>query len=213
MNSDLLYQEDAWQCLTMLMELINKGSVPYCGSNDNKATGVSLSEILFSFMLEKYIVCAALGLSSPSFESNIVLYITPTYTSSMQELIMQGLQQKLGKSCFRCKKNTWHVEFNYILQPQKYLIIVVHWFRCINNNFTKDICYIPMDMTVVLGLHKLSLQATIDHHEPSMYSGLYTASINCCRKIIPLQRQQNYGVWNDWYQKVIWCLIMYKLTT
>ena len=27
-----------------------------------------------------------------------------------------------------------------------------------------------MDMTVVLGLHKLSLQATIDHHRPSMYS-------------------------------------------
>ena len=32
---------------------INKGSVPYCGSNDNNSTGVSLSEILFSFMLEQ----------------------------------------------------------------------------------------------------------------------------------------------------------------
>ena len=39
-----------------------------------------------------------------------------------------------------------------------------------------------MDMTVVLGLHKFSLQATIDHHGPSMYSGHYTASINCCKK-------------------------------
>ena len=47
---------------------------------------------------------------------------TPTYTSSMQELIMQGMQQKLEKSCFRCKKNTWHVEFNYILQPLEYHI-------------------------------------------------------------------------------------------
>ena len=37
-----------------------------------------------------------------------------------------------------------------------------------------------MDMTVVLGLHKFSLQATIDHHGPSMYYGHYTASINCC---------------------------------
>ena len=27
-------QEDASECLMMLMELINKGSVPYCGSND-----------------------------------------------------------------------------------------------------------------------------------------------------------------------------------
>ena len=70
----------------MLIEVINKGSVPYYGSNDNNSTGVSLSEILFSFMLEKYIVYDACGLRSPSFESSSVLYITPTYASSMQEL-------------------------------------------------------------------------------------------------------------------------------
>ena len=39
-----------------------------------------------------------------------------------------------------------------------------------------------MDMTVVPGLHKFSLQATIGHQGPSMYSGRYTASINCCKK-------------------------------
>ena len=74
------------------------------------------------------------------------------------------------------------VESSYLLQPPKYLIIVVNRFRYINNNFTKDRCSIPMDMTVVLGLHKFSLQATIDHHGPSIYSGHYTASINCCKK-------------------------------
>ena len=36
----------------------------------------------------------------------------------------------------------------------------------------------PMNMTAVLGLHKFSLQATIGHHGPSMYSGHFTASIN-----------------------------------
>ena len=71
---------------------------------------------------------------------------------------------------------------NYILQPPKYLTIVVNRFRYINNNFIKDICSIPMDMTVVLSLHEFSLQATIDHHGPSMYSGHYTASINCCKR-------------------------------
>ena len=101
---------------------------------------------------------------------------------SMQELIMQGMQQKWEKSCFRCKKNTWHVESNYILQPPKYLIIVVNQFRYIDKNFTKDRCSIPMDTTVALGLHKFNLQANIDHHGPSMYSGHYTASINCWEK-------------------------------
>ena len=137
---------------------------------------------LFSFMLEKYVVCDACGLRSPSFESSSVLYITPTCTSSMQELIKQGMKQQLETSCFRRKKNTWHVESNYLLQPPKYLIIVVNRFRYINNNFTKDRCSIPMNMAVVFGLHKFSLQATIDHHGPSMYSDHYTASINCCKR-------------------------------
>ena len=43
-----------------------------------------------------------------------VLYISPTDTYSMQNLILQGLQQKLQKSCFRSYKNTWHVESSYI---------------------------------------------------------------------------------------------------
>ena len=58
-------QVDASECLKMLIKLINKGSVPYCGYNDINSTGVSLSEILFSLMLEKYIVCDACGLRSP----------------------------------------------------------------------------------------------------------------------------------------------------
>ena len=175
-------QQDSSECLLMLIEIINKGSVPYYGSHVSNSTGVFLSDILFSFMLEKYIVCNVCGLRSPSIESSGVLYISPTHTSSMQELIMQGLQQKLEKSCFRCNKNTWHVESNHILQPPNYLIIVVNRFRYINNQFTKDKCSIPMDMTVVLGYHKFSLQATIDHHGPSIYSGHYTTSVNCCNR-------------------------------
>ena len=175
----------------MLIELINR--VPCCRSNDNNSTRVSFSEILFSFMLENNIVCDACGLRSPTFEFSSVLYITPTCTSSKQELIKQAIEQELERSCFRCNKNTLHVESNYISQPPKYFIIVVDRFRYINNNFTKDRCSIPMDMTVVLRLHEFHLQATIDHHGPSMYSGHYTSSINCCKNIL-LQRQKKYGV-------------------
>ena len=39
-----------------------------------------------------------------------------------------------------------------------------------------------MDTTVRLGPLKFSLRATIDHHGPSIHSGHYTASINCCKK-------------------------------
>ena len=151
-------------------------------SSTTSPMGASLSDILFSFVLEKYIVCDACGLRSPSFESSSVLYISPTSTSSMQNLILEGLQQKLQKSYSRCNKNTRHVESSYILQPSKYLLLFVNWFRYIHNNFTKDWCPIPMDTTVRLGHLKFSLQATIDHHGPSIHSGHYTASINCCKK-------------------------------
>ena len=118
-------------------------------------------------------------LSEPMME---VLYISPTDTSSMQDLILQGSQQKLQKSCSRCNKNIWHVESSYILQPAKYLLLFVNWFRYINNNVTKDRCSIPMDKTVMLGPLEFSLRATMDHHGPSIHSGHYTASINCCKK-------------------------------
>ena len=159
----------------------HKGSMPD-SSSTTSPMGASLSDILFSFVLEKYIVCNVCGLRSPSFESSSVSYISPTSTSFMQNLILEGLQQKLQKSCSRCNKNTRHVESSYILQPPKYLLLFVNRFRYINNNFTKDGCPIPMDMTVRLGPLKFSLQATIDHHGPSIHCGHYTASINCCKK-------------------------------
>ena len=130
----------------------------------------------------KYIFCDVCGLRSPSFESSSVLYISSTDTSSMQNLILQRLQQKWQKSCSRCNKNTWHVESSYILQPPKYLLLFVNRFRYINNNVTKDRCSIPMYTTVRLGPLKFSLRATIDHHGPFIHSGHYTASINCCKK-------------------------------
>ena len=151
-------------------------------SSTTSPTGASLSDILFSFVLEKYIVCDVCGLRSPSFESSSVLYISPTETSSMQNFILEGLQQKLQKSCSRCNKNTRHIESSCILQPPKYLLLFVNRFRYINNNITKDRCPILMDTTVRLCPLKFSLQATIDHHGPSIDSGHYTASINCCKK-------------------------------
>ena len=88
--------------------------------------------------------------------------------------------------------------------------IIVNRFNYVNN---KDRCSIPIDMTVLHGLHKFSLQATIDNHGPSMYSGHYNTSINCCKNIL-LQRQQNYEIWNDWYQNSSAAYVaMYELIT
>ena len=165
----------------MLINIIDKGSMPD-SSSTTSPMGASLSDLLFSFVLEKYIVCEVCELRSPSFESSSVLHISPTDTPSMQNLILEGLQQKLQKSCSQCNKNTQHIESSYILQPPKYLLLFVNRFRYLNNNIIKDWCPIPLDTTVMLGPLKFNLQATIDHHGPSIDSGHYTASINCCKK-------------------------------
>ena len=143
----------------MLINILHKGSLPDSNSS-TYPVGASLSDILFSFVLEKYIVCDVCGLRSPSFEFSSVLCISNTDTSSMQNFILQGLQQKLQKSCSRCNMNAWHVEsiYIYILQPPNYLLLVINLFRYINNNVTKDKCSITMDTTVRLGPKKFSLR-------------------------------------------------------
>ena len=100
----------------------------------------------------------------------------------MQDLILQGMQQQLQKSCSRCNKYPWRVGSNYVLQHPKYLLLFVNRFRYTNNNVTRDRCSIPVDTTVMLGPLKFSLRATINHHGPSIHSGHYTASINCWKK-------------------------------
>ena len=40
-----------------------------------------------------------------------------------------------------------------------------------------------MDLTIALDPHKLSLQATINHLGPSMYSSHYSTSINCKKEV------------------------------
>ena len=68
-------QQDSTECLLMLINIIDKGSMPD-SSSTTPPTGASLSDILFSFVLEKYIVCDVCGLRSPSFESSSVVYFT-----------------------------------------------------------------------------------------------------------------------------------------
>ena len=141
----------------------------------------------------------------PPFGYSLCVNETPTYTSIIQELIMQGMQQKLQTPCLRFEKNTWYVESHYNSQPPKYFIIANDRFKYINNDITKGKHFIPMDMTIMLGIHTFSLHATIDHQGPHMYSGHHTTSVNCCENIL-MQRQHKYGVWNEWYKERIYCI-------
>ena len=148
---------------------------------NNLSYGGLLYPISCFHLFWKNILSAMYADWGPPHLSLVVLYISPTDTSSMQNLILQELQQKWQKFCSRCNKNTWRVKSNYILQPPKYLLLFVNRFRYINDNVTKDRWSIPTATTVWLGPLTFILRATIDHHGPSIHSGHYTASINCCK--------------------------------
>ena len=96
------------------------------------------------------------------------------------DIFYNGQNQQDSTECLLMLINI--IESSYILQPPKYLLLFVNRFRYLNNNITKNRCPIPLDTTVRLGPLKFKLQASIDHHEPSIDSGHYTASINCCKK-------------------------------
>ena len=116
--------------------------------------------------------------------TNLSVIVIEIIIFSLTNLHMKVSSAKVATILSRpqCVNDNSYMNTYHILQPPNYLIIVVNRFRYINNQFAKDKCSIPMDMTVVLGYHKFSLQATIDHHGPSIYSGHYTTSVNCCNR-------------------------------
>ena len=87
----------------------------------------------------------------------------------MQDLILQGMQQKWQKSCSRCNKNTWHFESNCILQPPNTcfsLLIDLDTLTTMSPKIDAPYLWIRP-----LCLVRFSLRATINHHGPSMHSG------------------------------------------
>ena len=170
----------------MSLDIINQGTIdPSFVENNFTSTqcGVSLSETLFSYVLEKYLTCNGCGVRSPSFEHSNFVNITPSYGASMRELIMQGLKLEIFKSCLKCKRDTLHVGSSNFLQPPRYLIITIGRFENKHGILTKNRTLIPLDQQITSGPFNFRLQATIDHHGQFMSSGHYTTSVFCCSKV------------------------------
>ena len=173
------HKEDACEYLMLLIEIMDKG-FGLCPTNDNISSKGSFAELLFSFVLEKYIIFDICTVQFPAFEITSLLYVAPIDCTSMQELLMQEHKQKLYKACTCCGRDTWYIESRHFLQPPKYLIIIVNRITYSNNRITKNKSRMPLDLYIKLGPYKLSLQASVDNHRYSMNSGHYTDSINCC---------------------------------
>ena len=77
-------------------------------------------------------------MKSPASEITSLLFFTPTDSTSMQDLLLQEHKQKLYKNCSCSWRDTLHIESKQILQPAKYLIIIVNRITYSNNRITKN---------------------------------------------------------------------------
>ena len=152
----------------LLMGIINKGSVA-CFTNN-------YTTIIWYHICA---VCYVCGLRSSSFESTCVC--TYTYWQCLHAVCDDAVDNSSLKSCVPfCKKDTRHKESQIILEPPNYVIIVVNrfWYKNnVNDNRTYDN---SGSKHHTLGSRRFDRQANVDHHTPSVYSGHYATSINCC---------------------------------
>ena len=116
-------QQDSTECLLMLRNIIQKGSMPD-SSSTTSPMGASLSDTFF-ICFGKIYCLRCMWTEVPFIWVYKCAIYSLTDTSSMQNLILEGLQLNLQKSCSRCNKNTRHVESSYILQLPKYLHLFV----------------------------------------------------------------------------------------
>ena len=162
-------QQDSTECLLMLINIIHKGSMPD-SSSTTYPMGASLSDTLFW----KNILSAMYVDWGPPHLSLVVCYI-------FHLLIPLPCKTWFYKDCNRNCKNP-ALDVIRTLGTSNQAIYYNLQNNCFSSLITKDRCSIPMDTTVRLGPLKFSLRVTIDHHGPSIHSGHYTASINCCKK-------------------------------
>ena len=163
-------QEDAFVCLMLLIEIMDKG-FGLCPTNDNSSSKGSFSDLLFSSVLVKIHYMWHMYSEISFFDTPSLLYVTPTDCTSMQELLMQEHKPKLFKACSCFGRDIWYIESKQILQHPKYLIIIVNRITYSNNRITKNKSRMPLDLYIKLVPYKFSLQASVDHHGYSMNSG------------------------------------------
>ena len=69
-------------------------------------------------------------------------------------IIDEEHRQKLCKNCSCCGRYTWHIESKQMLQPPKYLIIIVNRITYSNNRITMNKSRMHLDLYIKLGPHK-----------------------------------------------------------
>ena len=114
-------QQDSNECLLMLINIIHKGSMPD-SSSTTYPMGASLSDILFSFVLEKYIVCDVCGLRSPTDTSSMKTWFYKDCNRNCKNPVLDVIRT-LGTSNQAIYYNFLNIYFSWLIDLDTLIIM------------------------------------------------------------------------------------------
>ena len=78
-------------------------------------------------------------------------FVKAVFSIPQHTYIIQEHKQKLYKNCSCCGRDTWHIKSKQLLQPPKYLLIIVNRITYSNNRIIKNESRMLLDLYIKLG--------------------------------------------------------------
>ena len=113
-------RDDACDCLMLLIEIMYKGFGLF-PTNDNTSSKGSFSELLFPFVLSKYIICSICTVKSAALETTCQFYVNRNWLYLHAGIIDTAAQTEMGlreNHHASVVRNWYHwVPIAYLYQP------------------------------------------------------------------------------------------------
>ena len=169
-------QEDVHECLTYVLQVLNKGSA-WCLLDDYDDTVddnliQSFTKHMFQFMIETTRICCYCNSGKAIQEFDCLLNVIPRRGATIQSMIEDYCISQMIMVCLKCKKDRQHICNIEIKELPKVLIIVLKRF----DKRTKITAPVCLEKVIKLNNYRYKLLSLIHHHGTTKNSGHYTAS-------------------------------------
>ena len=173
-------QQDAYECFVSILDLLHVGTKEnlvddvYMLEDDQFVN--SLTKQLFNHTTKRSLKCVICRYVAVSYSQSYTLFVYPYRDSNITDLLNSSMISDLIKKCDCCKSSTKHEETMTIVQPPKFLAIIVNRFdqASIGGKNKSKIC---LDKELLVASARYNIVGSIHHFGASITSGHYTTNI------------------------------------
>ena len=173
-------QQDAYECLISILDILHLGTKEnlvddvYMLEDDQFIN--SLTKQLFSHTTKRSLKCVICRYVAESYSQSYTLFVYPYKDSNMTDLLNSSMMSDLIKKCDCCQSNTKHEETVTIVQPPKFLAIIVNRFdQALIGGKNKS--RIRIDRELQIASDRYNLVGSIHHYGASITSGHYITNV------------------------------------